>query len=201
VTPENPGVCVCGGGNRGCQNGKECRISKLPGSLPHCFRPDGASCTDNDKCFLESCFDGLCAICNEETGHPCALYEKYFVDEENGYFCKTKLDEDCSYGIDCETGFCWDPPFGKCKCNHVTNQGCPDDMECHFSSLPDNAPSCSLPDGAMCLEDADCASGNCYNNSCGACDEASNDPCGSDEACVFDEEIGHVPEDYWRAMF
>ena len=171
------GVCSCNPTtNVGCMDPMECAFSPLIDiGPPDCFLPMGAACSADSNCVSDHCYDGLC-VCNEELDFPCNEAEACTFQEGYGYFCQAKLvlgiDEECLEDTECESGYCWadwlmEPQQpGICRCNIATDEGCPDGSDCLFPLPPGSAPSCFLPVGATCSNNAECFSSSCHENVC-----------------------------------
>lgn len=166
---------------------------------PECFLPMGVRCSLDSDCLSDHCFDDQC-VCNADLNFPCTGDEVCTFKEDSGFGCRLTLNgigEDCLRDTDCETAFCWADWFikpdqpGRCKCNYKTNEGCSDGRDCLFPMPPGSAPSCFLSSGSTCVNDADCYSESCVDNTCTVCNEDTNYPCPPDLICVPDELNGY----------
>jgi hypothetical protein len=115
------------------------------GEAGECSKPQGAQCSGNTECASGTCADGVC--CTNACLGPCrSCNQPTAVGICQGYAGGSDPEVECSSG---ET------------CNGVGACG------------PTTTPS--LPNGQLCSEGSQCASGFCKDGVC--CDTACNSPC------------------------
>lgn len=183
------GYCVACNEQSDCESPAFCTLDPLPGAST-CIdpKPIGETCAQNFECASGDCYLGFCVECNEQSDCP-----------DSGEFCSLNpapgasecipLKENslpCAQNFECVSGNCY---LGFCvECNEQSDCTAP-----AFCSL-DPGPGASecidpKPDGAVCAQNFECASGNCYLGFCVECNEQSDCP-GSAEFCSLSPAPG-----------
>jgi MYXO-CTERM domain-containing protein len=173
----------------------------------------GEPCTADDECSTMLCreVDGE-QVCTAECvtgGEPCP--EEGYCDGDacGAGLCRAergeaRVDEGCRDAADCRSGFCATMSDGRTVCARPCEAGCFATQICR--SLDGACGVCEARDavggevrdlgfGEACLDDAECASGECFvdgdEGDCGAgctyryCAE----PCGEGELCPSEEGV------------
>jgi RHS repeat-associated protein len=173
---------ACNPGNTSLPN-----VCAAPGCSPTC--ETGAQCGANSDCRSNSCVSGICSsFCSPSCGTGLPCNNSGDCSSQNcvasrcapptcapscgvGAFCEG--NGICGAGLECIERTCAAPcaatEFASCR----TGSPCRDGRDClSFNCVankcapPMCAPICGQ--GALCLENSDCASGTCSNGTCAA---------------------------------
>lgn len=163
-----------------CPGDEYCTLDLVPPIESTCEarKPQGQGCGSNVECLSGRCVGFVCE-------DPCSTNSECGANRycDGGGICRDQgeIGEGCLSDIECQSGDCY---LGFCvDCNAQS-----DCSGAQFCSL-DPAPGASRcidrkNNGSICVNNFECASGNCHATVCSECDEQSD--CSSGEFCTLD---------------
>jgi hypothetical protein len=159
-----------------CSNNDECGDGRWCDGVGVCQDevPNGSVCLTNIECESSNCFLGFCVQCDEQGDCPdtefCSLdpvpgLSACIAPKDNGAVCVENFE--CA-SDSCFLGFC-------VACNEQSD--CTDGTFCSLDPLPGQS-SCIAPKaiGAVCAQNFECVTGNCFSGFCVACNDQTDCP-------------------------